>query len=520
MPSSRRLSFLNAGGRNSISNFASSYTRAQKFLAVERGPSEEDLSPCTSPETPAAEGLISIRPSGQSESAIDDEESSVGNLPHQFNRIDTFDFPHDETTTLIRRLSHSSSTIARTGESTVPQTIFNSMNTLIGIGMLSLPFGFRLSGWIFGTIILASSSYITGMTAKMLGRILKRYPSLNSYGDIAEQTGHKSSIGSKTAHYVVTAIFIVDLLGALVELVILFGDSFFLLYPQIPKPAYKAILILASFCLSFLLLSTLSFLSLLGLLCTNALIVILIICGFFTSNSPGSLLHPSATSWWPKSAMEVFMSLGIFFAPWGGHPVFPELYRDMRHPLKYPKVANTSFFLVFDLNYLVAVAGYLMFGSQCEDSITKNLMSNANFPLWVTPAICILMGLLPISKIPLLAKPVVNVYESYFHLGSSTIVVKNGQREENYSTGQIVSRMVFFAFMLAMSLVFTLFGKVLAFLGSAVVFTMCMTCPLLFYLVLMKDQITSFQRTLLYIGVAVGSVCSVVGTIASISIVT
>ncbi|XXZ99671.1 hypothetical protein QA089_002199 [Meyerozyma guilliermondii] len=492
----------------------------EKFLAVERGPSEEDLSPCTSPETPAAEGSISIRPSGQSESAIDDEESSVGNSPHQFNRIDTFDFPHDETTTLIRRSSHSSSTIARTGESTVPQTIFNSMNTLIGIGMLSLPFGFRLSGWIFGTIILASSSYITGMTAKMLGRILKRYPSLNSYGDIAEQTGHKSSIGSKTAHYVVTAIFIVDLLGALVELVILFGDSFFLLYPQIPKPAYKAILILASFCLSFLSLSTLSFLSLLGLLCTNALIVILIICGFFTSNSPGSLLHPSATSWWPKSAMEVFMSLGIFMAPWGGHPVFPELYRDMRHPLKYPKVANTSFFLVFDLNYLVAVAGYLMFGSQCEDSITKNLMSNANFPSWVTPAICILMGLLPISKIPLLAKPVVNVYESYFHLGSSTIVVKNGQREENYSTGQIVSRMVFFAFMLAMSLVFTSFGKVLAFLGSAVVFTMCMTCPLLFYLVLMKDQITSFQRTLLYIGVAVGFVCSVVGTIASISIVT
>lgn len=33
------------------------------------------------------------------------------------------------------------------GQSTVPQTIFNSVNVLIGIGLLSLPLGLKYSGW-------------------------------------------------------------------------------------------------------------------------------------------------------------------------------------------------------------------------------------------------------------------------------------------------------------------------------------------------------------------------------------
>lgn len=33
------------------------------------------------------------------------------------------------------------------GQSTLPQTVFNSINVLIGIGLLSLPLGLRYSGW-------------------------------------------------------------------------------------------------------------------------------------------------------------------------------------------------------------------------------------------------------------------------------------------------------------------------------------------------------------------------------------
>lgn len=34
------------------------------------------------------------------------------------------------------------------GQSTLPQTVFNSVNVLIGVGLLSLPMGLKYSGWL------------------------------------------------------------------------------------------------------------------------------------------------------------------------------------------------------------------------------------------------------------------------------------------------------------------------------------------------------------------------------------
>lgn len=48
-------------------------------------------------------------------------------------------------------------------------------------------------------------------------------------------------------------------------------------------------------------------------------------------------------------------------APWGGHGVFPNIYRDMRHPHKYPRAVNTTYvFTVWDLCF---DAGHLIIDS-------------------------------------------------------------------------------------------------------------------------------------------------------------
>lgn len=39
------------------------------------------------------------------------------------------------------------------GQSTLPQTVFNSVNVLIGIGLLSLPLGLRYSGWYVSPLL-------------------------------------------------------------------------------------------------------------------------------------------------------------------------------------------------------------------------------------------------------------------------------------------------------------------------------------------------------------------------------
>ena len=130
-PKERRRSFLDIGGANSINKFASSYTRAQSYLGlslVETSLGQEvegDLSPCTSLYDAATE------------SAIDDDHRDD---QEGLDQINTFSFEHDENTSLLsRRASKADSERLITGYSTAPQTIFNCINTLMGIGMLSLP---------------------------------------------------------------------------------------------------------------------------------------------------------------------------------------------------------------------------------------------------------------------------------------------------------------------------------------------------------------------------------------------
>ena len=39
-------------------------------------------------------------------------------------------------------------------------------------------------------------------------------------------------------------------------------------------------------------------------------------------------------------------------APWGGHSVFPNIYRDMRHPVKYTRAINYTYIFTVSENFL------------------------------------------------------------------------------------------------------------------------------------------------------------------------
>lgn len=506
----RRRSFLDIGGPNSISNFASSYKRAQSYVGLllidnqQIQGSQDDISPCTSINENSA---LVFAP----EESIENVE---GRREREHDHFESFNFQHHETSPLIsRRTSKADSERMITGDSTAPQTIFNCINTLMGIGMLALPFGFHLSGWVFGSAMLLFSSIITSITAKMLGKILKKHPHLTSYGDIAHL------YGGSLISFMVTAVFSLDLLGAIISLIILFSDSFNILFPSVHKNVLKGIIVTTTLILSFLPLSILSMFSLLGIICTSGLILLIILCGLITSSTPGSLLAPAVTNLWPGDYKLLLVSLGIFMAPWGGHPVFPELYKDMRHPLKFSKCCSIAFGITFSLDYSIAFVGFLMFGLNCEDSLAKNLMTNKTYPLWVKPLICLFMGMLPISKLPLIARPIISVYESSLSLNDNNyIVIKNGRRQEIYNTKRVLVRILFYFALLLVSLLFNSFGKVISFLGSAICFTICMTLPLMFYLKFYKDEISLLERVLIKTGILVGSICSIVGTYGSIAI--
>ena len=147
------------------------------------------------------------------------------------------------------------------GQSTLPQTILNSVNVLIGVGLLSLPLGIRYAGWLVGLIFLFFSAMITRYTAGLLARCLDVDDTLITFADLAY-----IAFGTK-ARFVVSILFTLELTAACVALIVLFGDSIDALIPGLGVVEWKTLCGLFMLSLCFVPLRLLSYSSLLGIGC-------------------------------------------------------------------------------------------------------------------------------------------------------------------------------------------------------------------------------------------------------------
>jgi vesicular inhibitory amino acid transporter len=147
------------------------------------------------------------------------------------------------------------------GQSTLPQTVFNSVNVLIGVGLLSLPLGLLYSGWVIGILFMIFAGVTTQYTAKLLAKCLDVDNSLITFADLAYV-----SFGSR-ARIATSILFSIELIAACVALVILFADSLNALTDVFSITTWKIVCGLLLIPLSFLPLWVLSFTSVLGILC-------------------------------------------------------------------------------------------------------------------------------------------------------------------------------------------------------------------------------------------------------------
>ena len=147
------------------------------------------------------------------------------------------------------------------GQSTLPQTVFNSLNVLIGVGILSLPLGIKYAGWIPGILFLVFFAAINNYTAKLLGKCLELDKSLITFGDLAY-----ASFG-KSARIATSILFTLELIAACVALVVLFADSLDALISGWGVIEWKIVCGVIFVPLSFVPLRLLSISSVLGIVC-------------------------------------------------------------------------------------------------------------------------------------------------------------------------------------------------------------------------------------------------------------
>ncbi|KAG9387779.1 Vacuolar amino acid transporter protein 1 [Pyrenophora tritici-repentis] len=303
------------------------------------------------------------------------------------------------------------------GQSTLPQTIFNSVNVLVGVGLLTLPLAFKYSGWLIGMVFLLWSAIVTGYTAKLLAKCLDVDGSLITFADLAYV-----SYGTK-ARVAVSILFSLELLAACVALVVLFADSMDALIPGWDVFQWKIVCGLILIPLSFLPLRFLSFTSILGVMSCFGITAAIWIDGLVKPDAPGSIRQPTTQYLFPENWMTIPLSIGLLMSPWGGHSVFPNIYRDMRHPYKYRKAVNVTYGFTYLIDVGMACAGILMFGDNVREEVTSNIFLTAGFPKGISVFIAICIAIIPLTKIPLNARPIVSTLEVLFGLDTRSLAM-------------------------------------------------------------------------------------------------
>ncbi|KAF2158074.1 hypothetical protein K461DRAFT_29404 [Myriangium duriaei CBS 260.36] len=391
------------------------------------------------------------------------------------------------------------------GQSTYYQTIFNSVNVLVGVGLLALPLALRYSGWLIGIIFLLWAIVVTQYTAKVLAKCLDVDSSLITFADLAYV-----SFGSK-ARFLTSILFLVELLGACVALTVLFADSLDALIPGLDITQWKIICGIILIPLAFAPLSLLSFTSIAGIVSCTLIVLAVFVDGLIKPDAPGSLRNPMPTYLFPENWALVPVSLGLLMSPWGGHGVFPNIYRDMRHPYKYRGAVNVTYVITGTLDFFMAIIGLLMFGDTVRDEVTSNVLLLPDYPAWISVLICVCIAVIPLTKIPLNARPIISTIEVLCGINPRPSPDESTFSPQNIGRGVI--RIATTVLFVVLAIAIPSFDRIISLLGSVACFTICIILPLAFHLKLFGKEIPQLERWMNYFLIAISAVMAIVSTV-------
>ncbi|KAF1971830.1 hypothetical protein BU23DRAFT_535997 [Bimuria novae-zelandiae CBS 107.79] len=396
------------------------------------------------------------------------------------------------------------------GQSTLPQTIFNSVNVLVGVGLLTLPLALKYSGWIIGMVFLAFSAITTCYTAKLLAKCLDVDSSLITFADLAYVSfGHHARIA-------VSILFSLELLAACVALVVLFADSMDALVPGWGLLAWKIVCGIILIPLGFLPLRLLSFTSILGVMSCFGITIAIFVDGLIKPDQPGSIRQPATQYLFPENWMTIPLSFGLLMSPWGGHSVFPNIYRDMRHPYKYRKGVNITYVFTFLLDTGMACVGILMFGDYVREEITSNIFITPGYPKGLSVFIAMCIAIVPLTKVPLNARPIISTLEVLLGLDSRSLGASSsitGMSGMSRGIFKFLLRIVVLAIFVLIAIVFPSFDRIMTLLGSVACFSICIILPLAFHLKLFGKDIGKGEKILNWALIVLSTIMAIVSTV-------
>ncbi|KAI9362429.1 transmembrane amino acid transporter protein-domain-containing protein [Zopfochytrium polystomum] len=294
--------------------------------------------------------------------------------------------------------------------SSTAQSIFNTVNILLGLGLLSLPYALRCGGWIPGLLMLTTLAYIAKYTGLILSKCLDTQPGrLFDFADIGE-----AAFGPKARGFV-SVLFISELYLTCVAFIILITDSLSAIFPEVSPLTFRFVAFVVCTLSTWVRqLKYISYASLVGIFASINLVVVVVYDGLTKEKTPGSILDPADTYAFPERWISCSLSFGIIMAGFAGHAVLPNIYLDMRDKSQFPRVLNISFGIAVTLYATIAVCGYLMFGELTLEEITMNLSSSGSSSNATLNTVTTwLIAFIPIPKFALTMAPVALALDQY-----------------------------------------------------------------------------------------------------------
>jgi len=274
--------------------------------------------------------------------------------------------------------------------STFQQSLFNSVNILLGVGLLSVPYALKEGGWS-ALGVLGLLGFVTNYTGKALIRCQEsvcrpkpgppltpeervkflgssspeesRRQPLETYEDIGEL-----AFGPKGRAFI-SAVLYIELIGTCGLFFILTGDHMSQLFDGAHSPEWYMIAA-AAVMLPSTWLSDLSALSYVGLLGAGATLCLTGVVGydFLTADHMAGI---EATHLANLETLPV--TFGLLAFVFAGHAVFPSIYSSMEEPERYDDMLNVTYGVVGTVCVLMGAAGYVLFGDAVNEEITLNL---------------------------------------------------------------------------------------------------------------------------------------------------
>lgn len=188
---------------------------------------------------------------------------------------------------------------------------------------------------------------------------------------------------------------------------VLFSDSLEAVWPIYTSNQWKIVGLIVIIPTTFLPLRYLSFSSALGITSSWMLVGILIFTGIVTPHAPGSIREPAPTDVWPSHGIiKLGTVFGLLISGFGGHGLIPNLIHDMKHPKKAGRVVELAYAVAMVVYIAVGVIGYLMYGTNVSDEVSKDLARTPGFSPFLSKLAVWMVAINPLTKIALGIRPV------------------------------------------------------------------------------------------------------------------